>query len=295
MSMADFVPELVLANMVIRARKRLPAAQFCNTNVAIALKEKGNKLTINTMGDVESADTDEEAPMSYGDVNTDGTDLEITMDKTITGKLKDKEISQIEASGESIEAALAARMIYKLQDDADQLVMGKYTECAVDSFETGTTPWQWGTDAADVPKFFAGLSKSADDALMEDEGRFVALPNIAIQGIRLYFGSRLTALGDTVAKAGLAFPEPIFGWWVFRSPNCVTASSVIHGIAGNLPDIGEGVPGCIALAIQISPIVERLRLEGYWADGLRARITGGAVVFKADRCIDVNLNSSLLA
>lgn len=293
MSMASFIPALVLANAVLRARKQLVAARFCNTTVTIELQDKGNKLTINTLGEVSSADTNEAAPMTYGDISTTGGDLEITMDKTVSIKIKDKEKRQIALAGMSLEDAFAARIIYKLGDDVDQLVMGKYTECTVDNYETGTTPWQWGATAADVPAFFASLNKSMDDAMCETEGRFVVLPNIAIQGIRLYMAGRVTSLGDRAVVAG--YVGDMFGMSIHQSPNCVSTASVTHGIAGNLPNVGEGIPGCVALAIQISPVVEKLRLEGYWADGLRARCTGGALVFKPDRCVDVNLNDSLLA
>jgi hypothetical protein len=295
MTMTDFIPELVLANMVLRARKNLVAALFCNTTVGIELKEKGSKIKINTLGDVTSADTNEATPMTYGDVDSAGEDLEITLDKTVSVKLKDKEKQQIAASGQQLEAAVAARMVYQLNNDVDALVMGKYGDCDLNSYESGSTAWQWGTAGADVPNFFAALHKTMDDALCEKEGRFVALPNIAIQAIRIYLAGKATPFGDEVITQGLAFDRAIFGFWIFQSPNCVEASSVIHGIAGNLPNIGEGIPGGMALAIQISPTVEKLRLEGFWADGLRSRVTAGALVFKPDRMVNVHLNATLLA
>jgi hypothetical protein len=294
MSLSAFIPKLILAQMVLRARKNLVAAGFCNTTVTVELKEKGNQLTINTLGEVTSQDTSETEAMTYGDVNSTGTDLTITVDKTVSLKIKDKEKAQIAASGMALEAAYAARMIYVLNDDIDQLVFGKHGDCA-DFYETGSTAWQWGTAAADVPAFFAAAHKAMDDASCENTDRFMALPNIGIQGIRLYLSGRSTNLGDQAVRPGLAFNEPVYGFWIFQSPNCATVSTTVHGLMGNMPNVGEGIPGGIALAVQISPMIEKLRLEGYWADGLRARATAGAAVFKADRVFDVNLNTSLLA
>jgi len=293
MSLDSFKPQLMLANMILRARKQFMASRVCNMSVALDLVERGTKLTINTMGEVTSADTDDAVPMTYGDVSTAGEDLEITMDKTVSIKIMDKAKKQIAMSGVALEDAYASRIVYVLNDDVDQLVMGKYTECTVDNYETGTTPWQWGTDGADVPKFFASLNKSMDDANCETEGRFCILPNIAIQGIRLYMAGRATALGDQAVQQG--YVGDMFGMSLFQSPNAVTVSTTVHGIAGNLPNVGEGIPGCIALAVQISPIVEKLRLEGFWGDGLRARVTAGALVFKPERTVDINLNTTLLA
>lgn len=295
MSLESFVPTLVLANMIVRARKSLVGAQFCNTSVTIDLKEKGNKLTINTMGTVVSANTDESVPMTYGDVSSTGDDLEITMDKTVSLKIKDKEKSQIALSGESLEAAYAARIIYTLNDDIDALVFSQHAD-ATDFYETGTTPWQWGTGATDVPAFFAAAHKVMDDANCETTGRFMALPNVAIQGIRLYISGRVSSgIGDEVVMAGLAFARPLFGFWIFQSPNVVSSGGAYHGLMGNLPNVGDAIPGCIALAVQISPVIEKLRLQGFWADGLRARATAGSLIFKTDRCFDINLNTSLLA
>jgi len=69
----------------------------------------------------------------------------------------------------------------------------------------------------------------------------------------------------------------------------------LHALAGNLPSEPDAVPGCIAAAVQISPKVEKMRLSTHWADGLRARVTSGARIFKPDRCVEIHLNSSLLA
>lgn len=295
MSFASFKPVLMLAQLVLRARKELVAAQFCNLNIGVGLETKGTKLTINTMGAVSVVDTPS-TPMTYAETGSASADLEITMDKTVAVKLDDSDKAQVEAGGATLEQAYGARMIYELQDYVDALVLGKYTECTVENYESGSTAWQWGTTpaASEIAKFFAGVHKSMDDANCEKDGRFIVLPNIAIQGIRIGLGSIASDLGDEVVRAGLQYKN-LHGFQVFQSPNCVTASSVIHGMAGNMPNVGDGVPGCVALAVQISPNVEKLRLEGYWADGIRARVTGGALVFKPDRCVDINLNESLLA
>jgi hypothetical protein len=52
----------------------------------------------------------------------------------------------------------------------------------------------------------------------------------------------------------------------------------------------------MALAVQISADrIEQLRLEGYWSTGYRARITAGAVVYKPNRMVDINLDDALLS
>ena len=296
-NMDTFKPALMVAQLVLAARKNLVWSQIANMAITMGLKEKGTSVTINTLGEPSVVNTDESSAMTYEQVDTSGTTLTISTDKTVAVRLNDKTKKQIEAGGMAIEQALGNRMFYVLQDSLDQLIAGTYTQATVDNYETGTTAWQWGATptAAEIAKFFASVHRSLDDANAEENGRFIVLPNIAIQGIRIASGTLETQQGDQARQNGVAFRN-MYGFdLVLRSPNVVSASSVLHGMAGNLANVGEGIPGCVAAAVQIDPNIEKLRLEGFWADGIRARITAGAAVFKPERCVDINLNADLLA
>ena len=297
--MADydsFKPTLLVAALVLAARKNLVASAFCNTNVAIGLKQKGDTVNINTLSDPTANNTSESVAMTYEELDTTATSLTLTIDKTVSVKLKDTERRQVERGSVALESAIGNRMIYVLADEVDQLVMGKYTDITTDNFETGSTSWQWGASPtiAEISKFFASVNREMDDVNADAEGRFMALPNMAIEGIRNAHSTLATGAGDAARVKGVMFRE-LHGFQVSRSSNCVSAASVTHGIAGNLANVGEGLPGAIALAIQIDPNIEKLRLEGFWADGIRARVTAGAAVYKPARMVDINLNDSLLA
>ena len=286
MSFENFKATLMLARMVLLARKNLVGSEFCDLGLGIGLTQKGKQVTINTEGEVVSFDTDEANPMSYSDNDTTANTLTITLDKTIAVKLLDRDMHEIESGRQTLESALAGRMMYTLNDDVDQLVMDQYLNAGSDSFETGSTPWQWGTDASDWPKFCAALHKAMDDLDLPGQGRFMAVPNVAAQGVRLYYGSRATTLGDKMHENG-KIADDLFGFSVYQSRN-VKGSSTLHGLAGIKRD-------GLALAVQISPKIEKLRLEGFWADGIRSRITAGAKVYKPNNLIDINLNATLLA
>lgn len=293
MSTTSFKPTLMYEQMVLTARKVLAAFQICNTNIGNELKVKGSKISINTMGAVSAADTSDSTPMTYGDVGFTASDLEIEADKTVAIKLNDTDKVQVAAGGVAIEQAYGNRAIYELNDLIDTLVQTKVSQADVTNYESSTTPWQWGTDASDVPKFFASVNKSMDDAKCPPSGRFIMLPNVAAQGIRLYLGGRLTSLGDQAVQGG--FITNLFGIDCIQSPNVYSTGGAYHCLAGNKPSEQDTVPGCIALALQISPLIEKLRLEGYWADGIRVRASYGALVFKPDRAVRVYLNTTLLA
>ncbi len=293
MSLTAFKPELMHARLVLAARQSLAAEGFTNTQIGATLKEKGTKVAINTLGAITAVDTDEDNPMTYQNADTTAQDLTIEMDKTIAVKLRDADLVQIEASGEEFNAAVANRMVYELNNHLDKLILGKYSQ-ATALYETGTTKWQFHSDAREINTFLAGVHRVMDEAGCETDGRFLVLPHIGIQALRIYLASRQTALGDQTVSNGIAFSNLAGFARIYQSGNVVSESSTLHGLAGNLPNVGEGIPGCIASAVQISPNVEAQRLEGFWAWGIRARITAGARVFKSDRCFNVMLNSDLL-
>jgi len=286
MSFENFKSTLMLARMLLLARKDLVGSEFCDLGIGVGLAEKGKQVTINTEGDVTVVDTSETVPMTFGDVDTTPKSLVIEIDKTVAIKLHDRDMHEVEAGRQSIESAFASRMVYSLSDEVDKLIFGKYVDAGADSFETGSTPWQWGADAADWPKFCAAIHKQLDDAKAPGAGRYLGLPNVAIQAIRMYYGSRATNIGDQMHQNGLV-AKNLFGFDVYQSMN-VQGTTTLHGLAGVKKD-------GLALAVQISPKIEKLRLEGFWADGFRARVTAGALAFKPDNLIDINLNANLLA
>ncbi len=203
MSYSNFKPSLVLANLVVNFRKNLPGLAFCNTSITTGLKSKGTQLDINTLNDASANDVDEGTAMTYNELDTTNNSLTITLDKEVPVKIRDNDKVQIESSGQSLEAAIAGTMTYALADELDQLVFGKYTEITTDNFETGSTAWQWGATptAAEISKFCASVNKDMDDNNCPQAGRFMALPNIAIQGIRIAHGTVETVGGDAARGA----------------------------------------------------------------------------------------------
>lgn len=284
MSMAHIKPELWAQEIILTLKKMLPAASVCNTNLAGDITKKGDKLHIIGAGSVSTAAYPDSENITYADPSDTDTELEIDIDQYFAIKVEDKDRKQAAVSWEQIYAGQGA---YKLKDDIDTQIMLEYANAGLDSYETGTTPWQWGAAGADVPKFFAALHKQLDDAKAPRVGRYVILPSIAIQALTLYASSRNTNWGDQVTLNG--FAGNMFGFEVFMSANCYTESSVVHGLAGVK---GYGM----AFAQQINPDdIESLRLEGRFATGVRGRVLAGVATYQSGIMVDINLNTTLLA
>jgi len=267
------------------ARKRaLFAADIANRALAGAIAAKGDKLHIIGAGDVTTAAYPETADISYADPTDTDTELEINIDRYFGIKVEDKDRLQANVSWEQI---YSSRGGYKLRDDIDTLLLAEYANAALDSYESSTTPWQLGVAGADVPAFFAALSKQLDDVDAPGAGRFVILPSIGIQAIRLYVAGRNTSWGDQVAQNGKV--GNLLGFDIYMSRNCAVVNTTVHGLAG--------VKGMnIAYAQQINPgSIESLRLEGRFATGVRGRVLAGIKTYRPGTLIDVNLNTTLLA
>ena len=109
------------------------------------------------------------------------------------------------------------------------------------------------------------------------------------EAMDLYFGRRETAMGDQLLLLG-AQGFMFNGWNVKWTNNLTDDGSAIHGIATM---IGDG----IALGVQIEPedIEEVGRAEGDLATLVRARVAAGSIVYEADRVIDVEFDSTVVA
>lgn len=282
MGMTNAKQELWAKNIVSLLKTKLVAEAICNPNVVT--NPKTAKFHIVGAGEVSAGAYDEDADITYAEPSD--TDIEFTwnVDQYFGILVKDTDTLQTEINWESI---YADRGAYACMKALDASVFADHASAGLDSFETGSTPWQLGTAGADVPGFLAALNKQLDDADVADEGRFLVLPSIGIQALRLYFASRATPFGDVVVQNG--FVGNAMGFGVYKSNNLTTANSVVHGLCGAKQD-------SIAWKVQVDPnSIEQLRSQGRFANLIRGRVRAGHKVYRSAALIDVNLNTTLLA
>lgn len=282
MSMDKSKQELWAKNMVALLKTQLVAEGICNPNVV--LNTKTSKFHIIGAGEVAIADYDEDADITY--VAPADTDTEFTwnVDKYFGIFVKDTDVNQTEIPWESI---YADRGAYGCMKALDGSVFADYASATLKSYETGTTPWQLGTAGADVPAFFASLHQQLDAVDAPDVGRFIVLPSVGIQAIRLYNAGKNSIWGDKVLENGVV--GDFMGMSVKKSNNLTTAASTIHGLCGVEKD-------SIAWKVQVDPnSIEMLRAQGRFGNLVRGRVRAGHKVYRAGTLIDVCLNSTLLA
>lgn len=281
MGMTNAKQELWAKTMIALLKTKLVAEGICNPNVV--MNTKTGKFHIIGAGEVTVADVDEDVDLTYQETGDTDTEFTWNLDKYFGVIVKDTDVNQTEISWENI---YADRGAYGCMKALDASVFGDHASWGINNYETGTTPWQLGTDGADCAKLFASIAEQLDSADSPQENRFVVLPPAGIQAIRLYGAGKNSGFGDTMLANGQV--GSFMGFRVYMSNNLTTAASVIHGIAGVAQD-------GIAYKVQIDPnSIEQLRAQGRFASLIRGRVRAGHKVYRAAGLVDVNLNSTVL-
>ena len=284
MGMTNIKPTIWAAQLIQLLRENLISMNLVNRNVVPS--SEGNSFKIVAAGDVSVRDVDEDANIQYDDPTDDLTTLTPNIDKYFGLLIKQSDIVQSQINWEQ---SYIQRGSYKLADALDAAIFGNYTGAGSDFYLTGTTPIQFTvTTCAEVPGFFAKLTKAADDLLWPSRGRYVTGPPGFREAILTYTGRRETQLGDQfLVNAGMT---QMMGWNVGISTNLTSAGGTTHGLAGVQ---GDG----IAAIIQVDPddIQDVGLAEGRWGNLIRGRVKGAHGVYRSTTVIDVNFNDTVVA
>jgi len=266
-------------------RKDLIGDLVCNKQFKQEVWGKGEAINIVAVGTLTDKDyTDDN--ITYEDISDSSLKLEINKARYVAFKQEDaaRAKTSIDKMTEVVSDAG-----YQMGDYWDALVMAEYANAGLDSYSTGTTPWQiTASTAANIPALFGAIKRQLVKAnAPKGEIYFVAPPEIE-EAITLYFGTKgpQSVMSDAYVQ-NANYAGKLFGVQVFTSNNLVTGSSVTHGLAGVMGT-------SIALANDIITD-EQLRLEGRIAKGQRILSIGGIKTYRAAIGIDVNLNETVIA
>lgn len=266
-------------------RKDLVADMICNKQFKQEVWGKGESLNIVAVGTLTDKDyTDDN--ITYEDITDSSLKLEI--DKARYVAFKQEDAARAKTSIDKMTEVISDAG-YQMSDYWDALVLAEYANATLESYSTGTTPWQiTATTAANVPLLFADIVLKLKKANAPKGDIYFVMPPEIEAAITMYFGSKGAAsvLSDSYVENG-AYRGKLFGVQTFVSNNLTTASSVTHGLAGVMGT-------SIALANDIITD-EALRLEGRIASGQRILSIGGIKTYRPAISLDVNLNETVIA
>ena len=259
------------------------------TNRAVQI-EGSDKFHIVLASDVSSFTVADGSDITY-DAQTDtSAEVEKNFDQGFALLLLDTNKMQTQVAG--WEQTFISNGSYQIGQDLDAAILGLYTGAGTDSYETGSTDWQFTKDTcADIPGFFAKIRKTIRDAATDGLGKpYIVGPTGFGEAVDTYVGGRESVLGDQVLLAGGQRVFDFNGFNCYVSNNCVTAGSVTHGLAGV-----EGAN--VALGMYMTPDAIEVvgRSEGRFGDLVRGRLAAGHKVYRSTGLIDVNFNSTVVA
>ena len=267
-------------------RKDLVGDMICNKSFQQEVWGKGNVLNIVGVGTL----TDNEYPASdnitYEDITDSNLKLEIDKQRYVAFKSEDanRALTSIDKLTEIVSDAG-----YQMGDYWDGLVMAEYANATLESYATGTTPWQvTATTAANIPQIFGAIKRQLKKANAPKGDIYLVAPPELEEAITMYMGGKGAAsqLSDAYIS-NATYGGKLFGVQLFISNNLVTESSTTHGLAGV-------VGTSIALANDIITD-EKLRLEGRIASGQRILSIGGIKTYRTAISVDVNFNNTVIA
>jgi hypothetical protein len=265
-------------------RKDLVGDLICNKQFKQEVWGKGETLNIVGVSTLTDKEYDDDN-ITYEDI-TD-TSLKLEIDKARYVAFKREDAARAKTSIEKM-TEIVTDAGYQMGDYWDGLVMAEYANAGLDSYATGTTPWQiTATTAANIPQLFGAIIRQLKKANAPRGDIYAVVPPEIEEAITMYFGNKgpsSVMSDDYVTNAN--YRGKMFGVNVFVSNNLVTASSVTHGLAGVMGT-------SIALANDIITD-EKLRLEGRIADGQRILSIGGIKTYRDAISIDINLNETVI-
>lgn len=270
MALTNFIPTIWSARLLSHLDAAHVYGSLVNRDYEGEIKEKGNTVKINTIGDVSIGDytrnTDMNAPEVLG--GTDQT-LEITQSKYFNFLVDDVDKAQM--TPKVMDKAMQ-RSSYALSDVSDKYIAGFYTSAAAANLI--------GNDGAPIVPtkdnaydYLVDLSVKLDEANVPSMGRWVVIPawfyGLLLKDAR--FVSAGTTKTDEVLRNGRIGEAA--GFTVHKSNNVPNTSGAKYKILA-----GHNI--AISFAEQIVS-VEAYRPEKRFADAVKGLHVYGAKVLQS--------------
>lgn len=276
MAISNFIPEIWTQEALQILMNNLVAEKVCNRTFEREIQGIGDKLHIVACGNLADAEYAADN-ITYSALSDSDNELSIDLKRYVAFEVPD--LDKVQSKPEFVNK-FTAQAAYQIADYFDTQVLAEYANAGLDSYETGSTAWQFSADCSDFPRLPAAILRQLEGAKAPMGRPFLIGPPELREAANRYLGGRATQMGDDVTRNG--FVGQVMGVNIYTSNNCTSG----HGLAGI-----EGET--VALAYQLNK-VEAIRLEGRFSDGVRMLVVGGIKTFRPAISIDVNLNTTLI-
>lgn len=286
MAVANFIPDLWSAKLLIALRKNLVSAAFVNRDYEGEISRQGDSVKITSITDVTIGDYTVHTDISFEDLDDATRSLLIDQAKYFAFEIDDVEKAQSVSSGALMAAAMESSS-YGLANTQDAFVIDLINDAAEGTAnDLGTVAIH--TVAKNLYDSFVDLGVALDEANVPDDGQRYTAISPSLHG-RLLKLDEFIAAGDAAGAATRAsgYIGEVAGLKVYKSNNlpAVTDAAATGGLAI------AGHPVATTMAEQIAS-TEAVRLEKRFADGVKGLHLYGAKVTRPTAVAKVEFDAT---
>jgi N4-gp56 family major capsid protein len=273
MAIANFIPELWTAKILVALRKKAVAGQLVNRDYEGEIKRAGNTVNITSINDVTIGTYTEHTDITFEDIDDATRALVIDQQRYFAFEIDDIERAQSVNGGAVMNQALD-NATYQLRDIADAFLLDAMNDAIQGTGnDLGTVAIH--TTAKNLYDSFVDLAVTLDVDNVPEEGRW-AVVSPSLHGRLLKLDTFITP-GDQAAPAARlnGYIGSIAGLDIYKSNNLPAVTDA--AATGGLAIAGHSM--ATTFAEQITS-VEAVRLEKRFADGLKGLHVYGAKVVR---------------
>lgn len=272
MAITSFIPEVWNARLLNALDKNHVATNLVNRDYEGEIKNAGDTVHINTIGEVAVRNYTQGTPLSYDALSTTDQTLVISQQKYFAFNVDD--VDKAQAAGDVMDKAMS-RAAYSLTDVADAYLLGIIAAGGSADNYVGTSANPIGLTASNIYSQIVALKTKLDKKNVPTQGRSVVLPPEAHS--LLLMDERFTKADATTEETIVnGYVGRVAGFDVYMSNNCVatSADTPVYSITAQVAD-------ATTYAEQILNI-EPLRLESSFSDAVRGLHVYGAKVTRPE-------------
>ena len=273
MAIANFIPELWTAKILVALRKKAVAGQLVNRDYEGEIKRAGDTVNITSISDVTIGSYTKHTDITWEDIDDTTRALIIDQQKYFAFELDDIERAQ-SVNGGAVLAQALDNATYQLRDVSDAFLLAAMnTATQGTANDLGTVAIH--TTAKNLYDTFVDLAVTLDVDNVPEEGRW-AVVSPSLHGRLLKLDTFITP-GDQAAPAARmnGFIGSIAGIELYKSNNMPAVTDA--AATGGLAIAGHSM--ATTFAEQITS-VEAVRLQDRFADGLKGLHVYGAKVVR---------------
>lgn len=272
MAVTSFIPELWNARLLYNLEKNHVATRLVNRNYEGEIKNAGDTVHINSLGDVAVRTYAQGTDLTYDSLATTDQTLVIDQQKYFAFSLDD--VDKAQAAGDIMDTAMG-RAAYSLSDVSDSYLFGVIAAGGATANYVGSAASPVALTKSNIYENIVALRTKLDKANVPTQGRSIAVPPEAyallLQDERF---TKVDATAEDTIVNGLV--GRVAGFDIYMSNNVVKTADAtpVYSITAQIPD-------ATTYAEQIIK-TEALRPEASFSDAVRGLHVYGAKVTKPD-------------